>query len=361
MPYHVNRSEFLARLECVQPGLSPRDIVEQSSCLVFRGGAVWTYNDEVACRATSGLPKDFEGAVQAKQLLDVLRKLGEDDVELHLGEKELIVVGKGRRAGVRMDEEILLPLDKLERPQKEMWRELPENFTDAVGMVAECAGKDESQFAMTCVHFHGKWIEACDNSQLTRYRIKTGIEKPFLVRRDSLKHITTLGMTRISETDAWVHFRNGNGLTLSCRRYIESYPDLNPLLTVEAPEQINLPKGLVEAAQKAEIFSAENPDSNNVIIEIKPGKLRIKGVGVFGWYSEVKKINYNAAPIAFLIGPKLLATICKKHNECAIGNGRLMVDGGKWKYVTCLGTPAKIEEQAKAEAMETSAAKDFDQ
>ena len=45
----IDRAKLLAALELVSPGLSPREILEQSSCVVFRGGRIATFNDEVAC------------------------------------------------------------------------------------------------------------------------------------------------------------------------------------------------------------------------------------------------------------------------------------------------------------------------
>lgn len=352
MSNRYNRNELLQTLETVQPGLSPRDIVEQSSCFVLSGGYVMTYNDEIACRLKGPFPKDIKGAVQAAPLLSLLRKMKEDELEVEVQPDEFIIVGKKRRGGIRMDAEVTLPIDKVEKPGD--WKPLPEEFTDAVDMVQQCAGKDESQFVMTCVHFHPKWLESCDNFQLTRYKIKTGIEKSFLVRRDSVKHVTSLDMTEFSETEAWVHFRNPAGLTLSCRRWVEEYPDLNPILKFTG-SPATLPKGLGDAADKAEIFSSENADNNQVQVELRPGKLRIKGVGVSGWYSEVKKLKYDGDPLEFQIAPKLLIDITNRHNDCEISPERLKVDGGKWTYVTCLSKAGTDNSKEEAPTEDTEA------
>ena len=45
----INRMNLLNVLESVHPGLSKRDMVEQSACFVFQGGRVITFNDEIAC------------------------------------------------------------------------------------------------------------------------------------------------------------------------------------------------------------------------------------------------------------------------------------------------------------------------
>lgn len=336
----INREDFLQSLELVQPGLSPREIVEQSSCFAFSKGKVMTFNDEIACRHK--VSAKFTGAVHAIPLLAILRKLSEDELQLELADSELILHGKRRQTGIRMEKELLLRISDVEMPEENAWKQIPEDFLDAVGIVHQVASRDESTFTMTCIHITPKWIEASDNDQITRYNIKTGIG-PTLVRSSSIKHILALGVTEFCLTETWMHFRSSNGLCISCRRYEEEYHDLSPFLKMEG-DVIVLPKGLAEAADKAEVFSAENTDTNQVKVTLKPGKLRIKGTGVTGWYSESKSIKYDGVPMTFMISPKLLSEITKRHNKCRISKKHLMVDGGKFVYCTCLEMPKEEEE-----------------
>ncbi len=342
MSCRINREELLRTLEAVQPGLSPRLILEQSTCFIFHNGRVETYNDEVACRFKTGLDKEFKGAVVATPLLAVLRKLDEEELDLEMADGELLIVGKKRRSGIKMEAEILLPVDKVERPKE--WKTLHEDFTDAMEIVQTCAGKDESLYITTCVHIHPKWIEAFDNTQMLRYKMKTQIDKPTLVKRDNVKHILPLGMTEFAETDSWLHFRNPSGLYLSCRRSVETFPDLTSYFDVGG-EPATLPKGLTEAVEKAEIFSAENTDANEVQIQLRPGRLRLKGIGVSGWYSEVKTVSYNGPQIEFLISPKLLQQLVKRHYDVLISEKNLKVDGGKYVYLTCLSQVSDEKEK----------------
>lgn len=340
----VNREELLHQLESVQPGLSTREIIEQSSCFVFKGGNIITYNDEIACTVTS--PVKMTGAVQSGPLLAILRKLVEETVELEEAEGELIIHGKKRKAGIRREAEIMLPVDKVEAPTK--WKPIHEDFLEGINLVQHCASKDESQFSLTCIHLHPDHIEACDNFQATRIKLPTGVKASTLVRRDSIKHIITMGMTDFCESETWIHFKNPAGLVLSCRRYIETYPDLKGILNFEG-HPITLPKGLGEAADKASIFSAESSDDNQVSVELKPGKLRIKGTGASGWFQEVKSLKYEGPVLTFLVAPQLLMELTKKHTDAEITDGRLRVNGGKWRYVTCLSKAADAKQEEPAD------------
>jgi hypothetical protein len=329
----INRLAFLQQLESVVPGLAPREIVEQSSCFVFKDGETITFNDEVLCRRKTDLK--IEGAVQAEPLLKVLRKLAEEDLEINIGEGVLELKGKKREAGINMDAEILLPISKIEKPNK--WSPLHEDFADAINITSQCAGRDESEFLATCVHIHPKFIEACDNYKMTRYKIKTGFKDRVLVRSSAVRSIVSLGMTKFSESESWLHFSNPAGLTLSLRRFTDTdeYPDLTPWLGVKGSLTV-LPKGLGDALSRAEIFSAEKAENNQVTIELRPGKLRVTGEGSSGWYKEIKKLKYNGDPMMFKVAPELLNELIKRHNECEITKEALKVDTGKFVYVTSL-------------------------
>jgi hypothetical protein len=335
----VDREEFLSVLERVRPGLSTRDIVEQSSCFVFQDGEVMTFNDEVAVRAP--VPEGITGAVQAAPLLAVLSKMPEDKVDLSVEEEELVVVGKRRKAGIRREKEVALPVHLVEKPAK--WKPVHEDFTDAVTMVQDCAGKDETRFSQTCVNVAPEWMEACDNFQLARYFLKTGLKESTLVKKESLKHVVGLGPVKLSLTDSWIHFKGSGGVVLSCRRYVEEYNDLDPLIKLEKATPMNLPKGIAAAAEKAELFSAENADNNLITVELREGKVKVKGVGLTGWYTEFKSVSYKGPRMSFLIAPALLIQLVKRHNQCVISSDRIKVDGGKFVYVSCLGQADEAE------------------
>lgn len=328
----VNRENLLKQLEAVSPGLSTKEILEQSSCLIFKGGEVMTYNDEVACRAKCSLT-GIEGAVVAKPLLAILAKLPEDDLDLEVGEGVLIIKGKGRQSKIAMEAEVLLPIENIEEPGE--WKKLPPDFGEAVGIVAPCAGKDESQFVLTCIHWTSTFLEACDNYQLTRWPTDTPLEQDVLLRREAMAHLKSLDVMEFSETEAWVHFRNEAGLVISCRRYTEDYPDFDEHIKVEGTKT-SLPGGLGEAVERAEIFSSDNVATDTVRVDFKEGRLRLTGEGAAGSHQEMKKVKYDGPPLSFRIAPAILRDIAARKQTCEIATGKLKIDGGKYVYIGCL-------------------------
>ncbi len=352
----VNREDLLNNLNMVKAGLSPREFIEQSSCFVFQDGSVMTFNDEVACRKEIGF--QFKGAVQAAPLLAILEKMDDPELEVLENEKgELEFRGKGRRFGVLKDAEIFLPIDRVEMPEK--WRALPKEFTEAIGLVQHCVSQDESRFLLTCIHIAPEWIEACDNMQMMRCPVDTGLKGSVLVRGTSLQHLVALGMDQMALTKNWVHFQNQLGLVFSCRRYAEQYPDLEAILKFEG-SPIIIPKGMADASDRAAVFASDKSGEALVLVRLAEGRVQVVGDGVTGWYKEIKKVSYDGPPLEFLIAPELLKHIAERYSDAELTGDKLKVKGGSWVYVTVLGKKTNEEEQPAEEPKKKAKQKDAD-
>lgn len=337
----VNRVELLQKLEGAQVALAPRDILAQSTCYIFQKGQLWTYDGKKAVSCPSGLPDEVTGAVKPTQLLSQLRKWEEEEVEVRCSDNTFSIHGSTEEAGVRLEATIQLPVDKIEVPTD--WKPLPADFNDAVSLVYECASVNGTSPILTCVHLHPDWVEAADNKQLARYKMKTGLTSPVLIERDALQHVPKLGMTEVAETPNWLHFRNPLGMALHCVRYVESmaYHDLTDKLRIRNGVNVSFPKALEAAIGKAKDFT-DTADNDNVLVEMRPGKLRLTGRSADGHY--VKKADlpgYAGEALEFNVSPTLLEKVVKNHTQCTIGEStegkrRLVVTGATWRWLVCL-------------------------
>lgn len=357
MPELISREDLLHTLDSVSLGLALNETVEQSTCLVFRGGRVTAYNGEVCVSAPSPFGS-FEGAFKAKNTLDLLRKISDTKLGYKQGDGRLVITGRKKYIKVRVQQEILMPLDQVDTPKDTDWKPLPENFLDAVTLVRVCAAKVDTTFYRTCVNIHPKWVEACSSYQLARYRLRTGVPAPILVRRDSIGLVTSLGVNEIASTDAWLHFRSPSGLIFSCRKFLDDYPDLTNYLNVGQGDVIEFPKGLEKVVECASIPSSENTDANRIRVEVQPGKptgkFRLRGIGVnVEEYSEYKDCAYEGKPLVFLISPEILGELAKKHTTAEVvetpNGGRLKIASERWVYVACLGIPSQGQETQEEE------------
>jgi len=332
----VNREELLQKLEAVSPGLAKKDSLEQSSCFViYNDGRVATFNEELACFNQTAL-RGIEGAVAADPLRALLQKLDEESIDISIDHNELRVQGNRRKSGLAFQETIALALDRVEAATD--WKTVDPILNDAMAITCKCAATDGSgSFYLTCVHFHPDYVEACDNLQILRYTVQTGITSTLLLKAASVQHIAGLGMTEVAETENWLHFRNPTGLTLACRKYVDDFPDITNFLSVTDSTTVSLPTSLVEAAEKADIFSSQNADNNRVTIALKDNKVMLTGRGGNGWYTEVKEAKYSGPEIKFMISAKILAELISKSPDALICPGRIVVDAGTYKYSSSLG------------------------
>lgn len=338
MPRHVvKRQEFLQKLESVQPGLSSKLMIEQGQCFVFRGGWVYTFNGDTSCKTPTGLPKEFVGAVKAKLIVDVISRMEQEEVEVAFTGEEIIIKGRGERAKFRLQTKIMLPLDQVDRPDK--WLPLPPEFGEAMGVVQECAGKNASteSWISTCINFNPKFIEACDDFQGARFAIKTSLPEATIVKRDAVHFVAGLGMTEIAMTPGWLHFKNPAGLQLAAERHLDQYPDIGSYFgKPEGAQKLVLPKTLAKAAETAEKVSELNEDTNLLIVDLSPDRVQVKAVADEAEYLAAKRAGYTGPQMRFLIGPKTLAEVTKKHNECLVNPDKMLVVGGKYRYFTTL-------------------------
>jgi hypothetical protein len=336
MKAELPRESFLLSLESALPGISAKETVEQSTCFVFRDGWILSFNDEVACRAKSGLPKEFVGATKAEQLVTSLREFKGDFLKFSLSKDVLsITCTETEGLDVAWDNQILLPINNVERSKD--WKDLDPDFVEAISLVRRCADKGGTEFIPSCVHITADFVESMGNFQAARWEVKTPLRAPFLVRRNAVQCITSLGVVEFSETDNWIHFRNSSKTVLSCRRYANAsdFPDLSKVLTVEG-NLVSLPGGIVDVLKKCSIFTSQLGDDPRIRMTLCPKRIKVVGTGVTGSYWKVYEIEYEGRTLDFFAVPEVLMQVFQRHRECVISEDRLLVDMGNYKFVTIL-------------------------
>jgi len=336
----IKREQLLKELNSVVPGLSEREIIEQSSCFVFKDGNVYTFNDEIACWAKSSL--DITGAVSAKKLISLLQSMSEERLDVNASKNgKLVIKGIHKRATYALESRIALPIDSIKKPKT--WKSLPSDFLEGLSLVADCAGRDESNFVLTCIHIAPDKLEASDNDRVAKFITKTRVRKSMLIRKDTIKHLVAAGVTYFGETSDWVHFRTGKGPIICCRRYTESFPNTDKAFQISG-KKMSLPEGLEKASRRAAIFSADNPEDSDIFVTLTTNRALIRGTGTGGEFQEIKKIAYTGKPLTFLISPTQLIALTRKHNSCIVAQEKLKCKSGQFEFVAALGVTPQEDE-----------------
>lgn len=327
----ISRESLLEAITAVAPGLSDREVVEQSSCIVFTDGQIITFNDEL----TSSIPCDlgFEGAIQGRTLMEILPKLPDEELNVGLEDGRLAMSGANnkRLCSFRLEKKIMMPIGSREKAKS--WQKLPKGFADAVGLVRHCATSNETAVQITCLHLTAKHMEASDNWQAMRVKIALPFED-VLIRRDALDQIIVLNPIEVGESENWIHFRNKAGATVGCRRILAKYPDISAFFSCKGGAPLRLPKLLGQAADRASVFSQDALKDNIVKVTIEPGQFTVRGRGAHGSYRERQKPkemkDYDGQKVEFLIHPQLLSAIVTQYKKVQI-NGTVILTTGTAK------------------------------
>ena len=86
----VKKENLRNALEIVKPGLSNKELIEQSTSFAFIKGRVVTYNDEISI---SHPVEDLKnsGAIKAEELYALLSKIKEEEIDIVPQEAEILI------------------------------------------------------------------------------------------------------------------------------------------------------------------------------------------------------------------------------------------------------------------------------
>lgn len=321
MPTKTTRSSLLQAVEAVQPGVT-RELSEQSaSTLAFRDGLVASFNEEVCCRAPTELDPSYRAVVKNAKLLQFLRKLSADDVELTVGPGEFqMTSGRGtRRTRTRLsvESDIDLPIDRVAVPQT--WTPLPQEFAEAVLAVEAFASDDRDHPALTCVRIGPDSVQAHDPYRIARYSLATGVGQPVLVRKGPLVQAVKLGVCEFHLEPAWLHLRNPTGCVVSCRRdWGEDEFAAGAIDRVlSAPgTPLTLPEDMEETLKLAGLFS-DDGEEDRVRVKARGGKLEISAKSGKGRHRETFDVG-GSEEADFHVQPGNLKLVLGCGNRCVV-------------------------------------------
>lgn len=339
----INRHTLIDALEIVRPGLANKELIEQTTSFAFLENMVVTFNDETCIQHPID-DLDFEGAVKAEEFFALLKKLKKDEVNIVENESELKLSSGTITAGVRMQKEILLPLEEVQEKLK--WHKLPKSFHDAVDMCRGCVSGDQAQPVITCVNVTNAGIyEATDG--FSAIQVNTSEELPvndFLLPAAHIGTLLNLNPTHIALGNSWVHFKNENKTVFSIRILTDKFPNVNVLMQREASTMVPIPKDLLPTIERAGIFAKRDHKLDEALdVTLEKNRMYVEGKSDNGWYKEIVKCEYDDADSAsFSIVPYLFTKLITQTGEFGLNENLIIFNSDNkkseilWKYIARL-------------------------
>jgi len=342
----VNRQVLQNALAIVKPGLANKEQLEQTTSFAFLKKRVITYNDEVSIsHPVSGV--DFEGAIKAEELYNLLSKLTQDEVEISCDGTEVLIKSGRVKAGLKLEKEISLPL-KEELGKIEKWKKIkePEVFIKHLNFAMLTCSHDMSQPKLTCVCVRKNgFVQGSDGFRIVQCKGGKSPIGEYLLTTTTVSEVIKLAPLWIAKNDNWVHFKNTDNTIISCRTTNTSYVDqkkIDKLLAINGGDTLQFPKTIDSIVDRVrQLAKRDFVFDENVDISIDKGKIVLNAIAhdTKSWIKESAAIKYKGK-LEFSITPLLLRGILKETRICMLSEDCRFVKftskEGDWDYVIML-------------------------
>lgn len=329
----VNAKKLKVVLNNLKPGLSgSKETTEQSSCFAFTNERIHTYNDEISVSVPN--PIDFVGVVSSRKFLALINKMKSEEIHLLANGDELTVKAGRLKAGIVLQEEILMPIDEIIIPKK--WHALPEDLLKALENCIFSAAPANDISVLNNIYCSDNTVQSSDNERATRCTLSSNIKTPFLIPANSAKDlIRTKDIVEYSFDEEWAHFRTSEDVVFSCRCSYEEYPDMNTYFSPDGFPFV-FPKETKDILEKTEDFT--KMDTRLVQISITSrGILSMRAEGDSDWIEESKRIRSSPnSDIQFSINPQYLLQMLKETHSATIGSEMIWFTTEEFEHVVAL-------------------------
>lgn len=341
----LKTNELKQALVTVKPGLANKEIIQQATSFAFMKNRVVTYNDEMSIsHPLKGI--DLQGAIKAEELYGLLSKLNNAEINLELDEKELKLKCGRVRAGLKIEKEINLPIKDEINIKK--WSKLPDpdTFNRNLKLCMHVCATDITQHKLTCVNItkNGN-MHGSDSYRLIQCKGGKLPVKGFLLPANLVNEIVKLYPEKISLNSSWVHFKNSDGVIISCRIINETYLEqerIDEILSMHEETQIEFPSKIDDMLNRVSEFAKrDSVFDEQVEVHIKEGKLlmRSETEGTKSWIEEKGRVKSDF-DVSFNITPTLFRDILKQTQVCELdketNKAKFSAEDGSWEYIISL-------------------------
>ena len=369
-----DRKRLLEELRAVMPGVDQKaPLLEGADAFQFYGGRLYSYNDAVSVSVETHLTEIMAGdgeeevqglecAIRAKELLALLTKLKQEELNAAVTDGRLRLSAKGIKAELPILEATLSEkIDLLGIRSK--WKPLPQEFQEAL---RTCAIEDNDSH-LNGVYVTGSEMFSADHSRINRFTLGKDLGT-FWIADKSAAYLARLPhVTHYQANDAWVHFKakppkddeEQIEVVFSAKRLRDSnYPvdKIQKVLEshepVESDQVLKFPEEMEGALDRAGIFSVDINDYSTVTIDLTHKHIEVHSERSDSSFRERLawgdgEAPSELAPMTFVADGDMLKYALSRSREfrvkSSIINGvhlvRLVFDTGVFRHVAGMINP----------------------
>jgi len=330
----VNRQDFLKVLNTVICGAHRQEVLEQSNCFIFREGLVTSFNGEILATAVlKESPGEF--AVPAHDLINLIAKFPDDEIELTIKGNELMVAGKKKRAGLTTQNEILLPIEDIPVPKK--FGKIKEGVMEALSMAAKVCSSSNEDYRVSHVQIAPDKIQATDKLRFLRVTIDTGLKK-ILVPAGPINAVSGINITSVSLTKGWLWIGNKEVKLGICCTEEEYYEDalIDGVIDMDKPNIVQLPEEMEKVLDRA-LIMAKDDCTRMSKIKLSKKSITVRTQKESGWYEERQPVKYKGDDMELMVGLSLFKDLLNKTNKAYVSQEKMKMKKDNVEFLVCLG------------------------
>jgi len=337
----INRSELLAVIAKVKPGLASKDIVEEMTHFIFNGSDIITYNDKVCVHHP--FKTDFICSLSSKKFEAAISKVKSKEITITNDKKELTIKSASGKTKSTIHIELSMENEIMKKAKtitdeitQEGWPDLPEEFIDSAYKCSLAASTDETSGTRTCIKVEGNIIQCGDGSRFSVYTLEDEMQS-FMIKAAALPQLKGYKFDKYLITKSWVHFLSADDVVFSTRLIEGNYLDFIRILDSIEGNEIELPADLKDLIDLSMIMAeGEEIGDKKVTLTLEKNKLTCTSRREEGRSTSETAIDYSGEPLTFKVNPIYLHEILNKVKTIVISEKKALFTSDSFKHVMVL-------------------------
>lgn len=312
-------------------GVPSTPTLRQSDCVIFQSGKAYTFSGDVFAIVSCNL--GVEGAVNYKNLMEVLRKYGDSLVDIDLDGGSVLLIKHGRsRTKLSFDPAIVLSIQAVPNLDPNVpWEPIPPDFATAVGLCESVAKQTRTDDVLSSINITPTFMEAASPAQIIRHNCTLAISDRFLIRAGILGKLLSVNLAEYQVVSHWLFLRSPL-VTFAVPTYVDAFIDGMDDFLKPASNAIHFPE---ELEGDMPLISAVLGKGELMQVTLAGGRCVLTANGSGGTH-EADADMVTPVGLSFSISPDMFRRVLSEFPDCTISENGIKVNNTSFSYAAAV-------------------------
>lgn len=319
-------------------------MIEQASHLVFAGGEVATYNDQICI--LHPFPCDLTFSVKGEEFTKILNGMSVTEFDMDLSSEGTLKISakktKAELSTIVGDESKVEHLIQKLRDivsKDNFFKPLPKEFLEGIFLCAFSANKDIATGVRSCIAVKGDAIYSTDNIRASNYIMESSMDDMLLPAKDAME-LVKYKVEAYGISENWLHFCTKDGIVFNCKTMKGEYPFKKvQSIFADVDPELEFPTDLRECVSSVTILAEGDLDVSKMVrVSIDSESITVKAEKERGWIEKSVDFKYEGDKFSFIINPIFFAQILQHATGFVLVNNLAQFSSDNFYHVLALPT-----------------------